>query len=121
MTCPALHDFAYDVGPLLDESPDQKESRPRIVPRQHFQQSQRVRIVWSIIVGECDLPGSLRQANERAPEPLPGRRHRLVARRSQQCRGTRACKFSKHAAILADGWSFLMFTRRGFLHVGPEV
>ncbi len=58
--------------------------------RQDLEQSQGVRIVGSVVVGERQLPGSTRQARESVAVPFAGGRHRLIACGSQRSGGGNA-------------------------------
>ena len=47
-----LSQFAHDVGPLLDKSPNQEKRRPRAVLGQNLEQAESVRIIRAIIIGK---------------------------------------------------------------------
>jgi hypothetical protein len=49
---PGFRQLARDVRPLPDESPNQEKCRPHIVLRQDFQQPQRMRIIWPVIISQ---------------------------------------------------------------------
>ena len=79
-------DRARNVRPLLHVASDQEKRGMHPVPRQQFQQAQRVRIVGAIVVSQRDLPRAARQSRERPAIPLTRRRHGLIAR-SRRCHG----------------------------------
>src|SRR5208283_578948 len=98
-----LHNFADDFGLLLNVASDEKESCVHVLPGEDFEQAQRVWIVGPVVVGERELPGSTGEAGEGAAIPLPGGRHRLVARCRQRCSGGRSREYgSEHGRILKD-------------------
>ena len=73
-----LDNFADDFRMLPHVVSDQKESGVDAVPREDFQQTQRVRVVGAVIIGEGDLMGGTGESDESFPVPLRRRRHRLV-------------------------------------------
>jgi hypothetical protein len=77
-------DLPHDFRLLLHVASDQEKSCVYIVLGKNIQQTQRVRIVWPIVVGERDLIGATWQAGERAPLPLSRRRHGLITRGSNR-------------------------------------
>jgi len=85
----------------LDVASDEEKSCVDIVLREDFQQAQGVWVVGAIVVSQCELPGSARQAGEGAAEPLSGGRHGLVAGggRGGGCRGEHG---SEHGGIVKD-------------------
>src|ERR1700730_1475360 len=80
----SFDDLPYDFRPLLHIASDQKKSCANFVFGEDLQQTQGVRIVWPIVVGERDLLGATWQAGERAPMPLSHRRHGLITRGSKR-------------------------------------
>src|SRR5579862_7989232 len=72
-------DLASDVRTLLHVSPDQKKSRAHVIPGKNFQQTQRVRFIGTVVIGERDLLAASGEASERPPIPLTGGRHRLIS------------------------------------------
>src|SRR3974390_1668371 len=68
-----LHDAEGDIGAQLRVAPDHEKSGAHVVLREYFQQTQRVRIVGPVVVGEGDLLRPASKASESAAIPLPGR------------------------------------------------
>jgi len=97
-----LDDLAGELGALVDVASDQEKSCVDIVLREDFQQAQGVWVVGAIIVSQCELPGSARQAGEGAAEPLSGGRHGLVAGGGQGGGGCRGEHGSEHGGIVKD-------------------
>ncbi len=52
---PGFHKIAHDVGALLHIPANEEKRGPHILPRQNLHQSQRIRIVGAVVVGERDL------------------------------------------------------------------
>jgi len=71
-------ELANDIGALLDMAADEKECGSDVVLGQDFQQVECMRIVWSVVVCEGELPASAREAREGAAVPLAGGSHGLV-------------------------------------------
>ena len=67
----SLNNFAGDVRTLLHIAPDQKKSCLHAMPGENFQQSQSVRIIGAVVVGQRNLPRAARQSSESSPIPLP--------------------------------------------------
>ena len=91
-----------NLGALADVASNEEKSCANFVIRQDFQQTQGVGIVGAIVIGERHLPGSVGQAGEGAPVPLPGGRHRLVAGGGQRGGGGGGGENSEHGAIVTD-------------------
>ena len=66
-----------------------------------FEQALRVRIVGPVIVGECQLLRPAAQPGEGAAEPLPGRRHGLVAH-GRSCGDGRADHVAEHDVAIVN-------------------
>src|ERR1700756_1963272 len=71
-------DLPYYFRPLLHKASDQKKSCAYIVLGKDVLQTQGVRIVWPVVVGEGDPFGATSQAGERVAVPLSRRRHGLI-------------------------------------------
>src|SRR5262249_54241413 len=65
-----LHENADDVWALLRVAPVQKKSGLLVVTRENLQQAERVRVVWSVVVGERELLRAWRKAGEGVSVPL---------------------------------------------------
>ena len=72
-------DVASNVGALLHVASDQEKSGMNLVLGQDLQQTQSVRVVGAVVVGECDLPGSARHPGESSTTPLAAGSHRLIS------------------------------------------
>src|SRR5690242_9013337 len=101
----SLQYFPHDVRAMFDELPDQEERGASIVFRKNFEESERVRIVRAIVIGQCDLPGAFDSMNEGASVPLPRRSHRLVPGCNGGCGYPRTDQRFQHVAILANSGS----------------
>ena len=71
--------LAGDVRTLLDVASDQKKSCRHTMPGEDVQQTQRMRVIRPVVVGERELFGSRSKAGEGAAVPLTGRRHGLIS------------------------------------------
>ncbi len=74
-----LRHRARNIRALLQVAADYEKRRSHTVLGQHIEQLQRVRIVWPIVVGQCDLLASTDSSGKRPAIPLSCRRHGLVA------------------------------------------
>src|ERR1700757_2248985 len=95
-------EVASNVRTLLHVAPDQKKSRAYVIPRKNFQQTQRVRIIGTVVVGECYFLAVASDAGERAPVPLTRGRHRLISCSDCGERRTTSQAEAEHARIVAD-------------------
>lgn len=107
---PRVCNRACNVRPFTHKAANHKERRMHVMFRQHLQQTQRMRVVRSIVEGQRQLPGShlagshvvvsARARGEGAPKPLSGRRHRLVANCASRRRGRQSDKSRKHKGMI---------------------
>ena len=77
---PGFHQLANNIRTLLRVAADQEKCGVDIVPGKDFQQAQGMRIVGPVVISERQLLRPAAQPGEGTAEPLPGRRHGLIAR-----------------------------------------
>ncbi len=54
---PSPRQLARDIGSLFHVAPDEKKCRLYVVSGKNFEQTKSVRIVRTVVVGQCELPG----------------------------------------------------------------
>src|SRR5271165_3066762 len=99
---PCTRNFTHNIQPVLDISPNQKKSSPHVTPSKNFQQAQSMRIIRAVIISEREQLGPTSKPGKRAPIPLPGGPHRLIAAGHGSCSGRSGQHRSKHAAIVME-------------------
>jgi hypothetical protein len=97
-----LRNLAHDIRPLSHIASDQKKSRAHSVPGKNIEQSQRMPIVWAIIVSKRQLSRTGSKACECFPVPLRSRHHRLIACGNGRSRANCSSGKSEHVRILKD-------------------
>jgi len=96
-----IKNLTHNIGSLCDIAADQKESSVHAVFGKNFQEAERMRVVWTIIVGECELARATRKTNQAPPIPLSLGGHRLIAGYEGHCaRGAADDVADRHAPIV---------------------
>src|SRR5271155_133632 len=72
------HHLAHDIRPLLYVAPNEKKRCLHVVPREHVEQMQRVRVVRTIVESQSQLLGSRLEPGKSPAIPLPTRPHTLI-------------------------------------------
>src|ERR1700722_9506616 len=83
-------DLANNLRTLPNIAPNQKKSCGHAVLRQDFEQMERMRVVWPVIVSEGELLRARSEAGEGTSVPLSGGRHGLVEQWAQRGRSGRS-------------------------------
>ncbi len=94
------NNFPRDVRTLPHVAPNQEKSRRNAVPRKDFEQSQTVRIIGTVVIGQRNLARAPRQPSKSPPIPLPRRRHRLISRCNSSRGGNASQGKRKHEGIV---------------------
>ena len=96
-----INNLTHNIRSLCDIAANQKESSVHAVSGKNVQKAEGMRVVWTIIVGECELARATRKTNQASPIPLSLGGHRLIAGDKGRCaRGAADDVADHHAPIV---------------------